>query len=29
MSSPGTSFGLRFERITYRKDSLSESSMNS
>jgi hypothetical protein len=28
MSSPGTSFGLRFERITYRKDSLRESSMN-
>jgi hypothetical protein len=28
MSSPSTSFGLHFERITYRKDSLSESSMN-
>jgi hypothetical protein len=28
MSSPGMSFGLRFERITYQKDSLSESSMN-
>jgi hypothetical protein len=28
MSSPGTNFGLRFERITYRRDSLSESSMN-
>jgi hypothetical protein len=28
MSSPGTSFGLRFERTTYPKDSLSESSMN-
>jgi hypothetical protein len=28
MLSPGTSFGLHFERITYRRDSLSESSMN-
>jgi hypothetical protein len=28
MSSLGTSFGLRFERTTYPKDSLSESSMN-
>jgi hypothetical protein len=29
MLSPGMSFGLRFECITYRRDSLSESSMNS
>jgi hypothetical protein len=29
MSSFGMSFGLRFERTTYLKDSLSESSMNS
>jgi hypothetical protein len=28
MSSHGTSFGLRFERITYPRDSLNESSMN-
>jgi hypothetical protein len=28
MSSPRMSFGLRFEHITYRKDSLSESSTN-
>jgi hypothetical protein len=28
MSSPGTNFGRRFTRITYRKDSLSESLMN-
>jgi hypothetical protein len=28
ISSLGTSFGLRFERTTYPKDSLSESSMN-
>jgi hypothetical protein len=28
MSSLGTSFGLRFKRTTYSKDSLSESSMN-
>jgi hypothetical protein len=28
MSSPRMSFGLPFERTTYLKDSLSESSMN-
>jgi hypothetical protein len=28
MSSPGTSFGLRFEHIIYQRDSLSGSSMN-
>jgi hypothetical protein len=28
MLLPGTSFGLHFERITYLRDSLSESSMN-